>query len=146
MWYKFVVIIVVGALLLGWPFEQQVVQSDTASNARIGLQSQVAKIAADGASTDMVKVIITLKQPVFARNSVMDAFGRQQRAKAVRVIQQDFVGRQAARIKVKSAQPEYHPVVFGEMRRQDVAALATDSGVIGVQEDKPVPVLMMKAP
>ena len=142
MWHKIVGIIVIGTLLVSWPIDRHIAQSSTSSSARAQVQAQVADITADGRATDMVKVIVTLRQPSFARTVGVDPLNIQQRSQAVRLLQQDFVGDQAARMQVNALQPAFHPVVFAYVRRQDIAIVANDSAVVGVQEDKPMPLLM----
>lgn len=142
MWHKMFAMLMIGTLLLRWPIDHNVAQSTSSSSGRALLMAHIADIAADGRASDMVKVIVTLRQPTVARTVGVDSFSMQQRAAAVRLLQQDFVGNQAGRMRVSARQPAFHPVVFGHMRREDIAILATESAVVGVQEDKPMPLLM----
>ena len=142
MWHKVVGIIVIGMLISGWSIDHYVAQSNTSSSARALVQAQVADITADGRASDVVKVIVTLRPPSFQRTLGVDPLNFQQRSQAVRLLQQDFVKNQAARMQVNARQPAYHPVVFAQIRREDIAIVANDSAVVGVQEDKPMPLLM----
>jgi hypothetical protein len=92
MWHKVVGIIVIGMLISGWSIDRYVAQSSTSSSERALVQAQVADITADGRASDMVKVIVTLRQPSFARTVGVDPLNIQQRSQAVRLLQQDFVG------------------------------------------------------
>ncbi|MFN7472338.1 MAG: S8 family peptidase, partial [Roseiflexaceae bacterium] len=142
MWHKLVGMVVIGILISSWFIDRRVAQSNASSSGRAQVQAQVADITADGRASDMVKVIVTLRQPSIARTVGVDPFNMQQRSNVVRLLQQDFVGNQAGRMLVNARQPAYHPVVFGHIRREDIAIVASDSAVVGVQEDKPMPLLM----
>jgi hypothetical protein len=84
-------------------------------------------------------VIITLKanQHEFARSESAPIVDKQQCTSMVRALQQDFVGCNASHIKVIPRQPALNPIVFVSMQHQDIRALAADSAVISLQEDKP---------
>ena len=145
MWHKVVGIIVIGMLISGWSIDRYVAQSSTSSSERALVQAQVADITANGRASDMVKVIVTLRPPSFSRTLSVDPLNIQQRSQTVRLLQQDFVKNQAARMRVNARQPAYHPVVFAQIRREDIAIVANDSAVVGVQEDKPMPLLMKES-
>jgi len=127
-------------LIFSLPIGQRLIAS---TEARMALHAQVNKILADGDANDDIPVIISLDNPVFARSEFsLDPQARQQRIDSVRALQNDFVTRQAALVRVMPRQPQLHPIVFAKMRRQDVAAIAADSAVVSIKQDKPLPVLM----
>jgi subtilisin family serine protease len=142
MWTKLVGVLMIG-MLLSLPIDQQVLQGVQASvQAREVINGQVSRILADGDAMDEIPVIITLQNAEFARSLSTDSISLQQRISTVRSIQRNFASRNATRIQIMERQPQYHTVVFGQIRRQDVAIIANDSAVVGVQEDKPMPLLM----
>lgn len=132
-------------ILLMMPVSQQSVQSESINPAvRERVNAQVAEILAGGDASDTIPVIITLQSTPnqFARSESAPVVDMQQRATTMRVIQQDFVGRNATRIQVASRQPTLNPIILVRMQRHDIRALADDSAVVSVQEDKPVRVMM----
>jgi hypothetical protein len=147
MWHKIVGIVVIGVLLCV-PVIPQTVQAESRSTeTRARVDAQAARILADGDASDTIPVIITLQATPnqFARSESASVVDMQQRASSVRVLQQDFVGRNATRMQVTPRQPTLNPIVFVKMQRQDILALAADSAVISVQEDKPARVMMSES-
>ena len=139
MWHKIVGMVVIG-VLLGVQVNPQTVQAESRSiETRERVDAQADMILADGDAADTIPVIITLQanQHEFARSESAPIVDKQQRASTVRILQQDFVGRNATRMQVTPRQPTLNPIVLVSMQRQDIRALAADSAVISLQEDKP---------
>jgi subtilisin family serine protease len=144
MWHKIIGMVVIGVMLCVQVNPQTVHAESRSTETRARVDAQAAKILADGDASDMIPVIITLQanHNEFARSESAPIVDKQQRANTVRILQQDFVGRNASRIQVTPRQPTLNPIVLVSMQRQDILALAADSAVISVQEDKPARVMM----
>ncbi len=108
------------------------------------VQQQAEQIVQSGAPGELVRVIVTLAQPRYARQ--IDApNSRQLRMRTVRTAQLQFAERHHTQIVMPSQQPSLAPVVIGEMRRGDIARLAHDAEVRAIEEDYLMPVLVTRS-
>ena len=105
--------------------------------APINQPKTLNKIAKD---TDMVSVIITLKNRYGLENNASQS-QRTQRRNNIRAQQNAFVGRQSKRI-TKTKTFEVMPVIVANVKRSDILTLKSDSDVQAVTLNVPVPPVM----